>query len=504
MEDASPSATASVRTTAGVVRGAVIDGVQTFKGVPYADGRAEVARFRPAGPARAWSGERNATTHGPICPQNDDDGVGAFASFTQDEDCQNLTIWTPDLAGSRPVFVWFHGGGFTTGCGSLGLYDGARLAREQDLVVVGVNYRLGVLGWPPFQVHGPEITNNLGLTDCIAALEWVRDNIAAFGGDPDNVTQSGQSAGGMISAMLGLVAPAPFAKAMPLSLQTLVGLEPERQARYAAECLAEFDLGAADLPRLTDAPVADLLKAQWTVRQRALHGLDITAQIRWPFMPNRDDVLITRDPADQVAGAARARPLLTGATTEELVVTPLQLNANPTAAKLSTCALSQAGLTKLFGAEAAAQVWKTYEAAYPGLPDSDLAGLIATDKDYRIPALRLAEAPGPAKAFVYAFAYRGRGAYFPNAHHALDLPFWFGTVHDPRYAHFFLGGEATEGELDLSRRMTTALGDFARTGAPSWAAYATDSRATMVFDVDRGLENDPQSATRQVWTDLLP
>ena len=502
MHDASlePIRTASVRTTAGAVRGLVVDGVQTFKGVPYAD----AARFRPAGPPRAWSGERDATTHGPICPQNDDDGVGAFANFTQDEDCQNLSIWTPGLTGARPVFVWFHGGGFTTGSGSLGLYDGARLAREQDLVVVCVNYRLGVLGWPPFQIHGAEVTNNLGLTDCIAALDWVRDNIAAFGGDPDNVTQSGQSAGGMISAMLGLVAPAAFAKAMPLSLQTLVGLEPERQAQYAAECLAEFGLGADDLPRLKNAPVADLLKAQWTVRQRALHSLDTTAQIRWPCMPNRDGILVKGDPADLVAGAPRTRPLLTGATTEELVVTPLQLNANPTAAELSTRAVSQAGLTKLFGAEAATRVWATYEAAYPGLPDSDLAGLIATDKDYRLPALRLAEAPGPAEAFVYAFAYRGRGPYFPNAHHALDLPFWFGTVHDPRYAHFFLGGEATEGEMDLSRRMMAAIGDFARTGAPAWPAYVAGDRATMVFDVDGSLENDPQPATRQVWTGLLP
>lgn len=496
--------TPAVRTVAGLVSGLDLGGVSAFKGVPYADGRAEVARFRPAGPPRAWSGVRQTVSPGPICPQNDDDGIGAMAEFIQDEDCLNLNIWTPALDGRRPVFVWFHGGGFTTGSGSLSLYDGAALARAHGLVVVTVNYRLGVFGWPPFQAHGPEVSNNLGLLDCIAALDWVRENIAAFGGDPDNVTQSGQSAGGMISAVLGLVAPqAAFAKAMPLSLQTLVGLEPERQAAYAGEVLAALELADGDLDGLARASAADLLRAQHVVRQRALRGLDPTAQIRWPFMPNRDGLLIQGDPADLVRATPRTRPLLTGYTTEELVVTPLQLNANPTAAELSTRAVCEAGLAKLFGAEAAARVWAVYASAYPHAGESDLAGLIATDKDYRVPALRLAEARGTAEAFVYAFAYSGRGPYFTNAHHALDLPFWFGTLTEPRLARLFLGGPPTEGDLALSARMQAALAGFCRDGAPGWPRYDA-RRATAILDVGTGVEPDPQPLTRAVWETLLP
>jgi para-nitrobenzyl esterase len=162
-----------------------------------------------------------------------------------------------------------------------------------------------------------------------------------------------------------------------------------------------------------------------------------------------------------------------------------------------------AGLTKLFGAAAAETVWSTYAVAYPGATESELCGLIATDKDYRLPALRLAEA-NRADSFVYAFDYRGRGPYFPNAHHALDLPFWFGTVEDPRFAGFFLGGEATAGELALAGAMQTALGRFLRGQGAGWAPYADPARATMIFGLDPAARNDPAPATRRIWDGLVP
>jgi para-nitrobenzyl esterase len=498
-----------IATAQGQVRGlALPSGVQAFLGVPYAGSTAPPHRFRAPRPPRAWDGVREATTYGPICPQNDDDGVGAFAHLTPSEDCLNLNIWTPACDGAaRGVFVFFHGGGFTTGTGSLSLYDGARLAAAENIVVVTANYRLGVLGWPPFAAWGPAESRNLGLLDAMAALRWVRQNIAAFGGDPDKVTQGGQSAGAMISAMLTRMPQADglFAQAAPMSLQTLVGLEPDRQDRYAAEMLAE--VGAPDIAALRTAPLEDLLKAQWTVRQRALHVVDTVDQLRWPFMPNRDGLLIEEDPAAWVAPGPRRRtattPVMAGYTTEELVVTPLQLNANPTAATLSTRAVTLAGLTQLFGETAAQNIWETYVAAYPQASESELCGLIATDKDYRMPAVRLAEAAGAGEAYVYAFAYRGRGPYFPNAHHALDLPFWFAATAEPRYAGFFLGGEATEAESALTRDMQRALGGFVRGEGPGWAAYEPARRETMVFGLDSAAETDPAADTRRVWDGLV-
>ncbi len=495
-----------VRTAQGTLQGGVENGVRVFRGVPY--GRVSAAlRFCAPKPPAAWSGDRLAVAAGPICPQNDDDGVGAYLAFAQDEDCLNLSIWAPQAPGPHPVLVWFHGGAFVTGTGALSLYDGSTLAREQNIVVVSVNYRLGVLGWPPFQVRGASVSNNLGLLDCVAALQWLRANIAAFGGDPDNVTQSGQSAGAMISAMLGLVPQARglFAKAAPMSLQTLVALEPERQARYTRAILTALDLGPEDMDKLAAAPVAALLKAQWQVRQAAMSAVDTVEQLRWPFMPNVDGILFTGDPANEMAALRRTWPLLTGATAEELVVTPLQLAANPTAAQLSTRAATLAGLARLFAAAAAERIWRVYAEAYPAASESELSGLIATDKDYRIPALRLAEAPtAQADAFTYTFTYRGRGPYYPNAHHALDLPFWFGTLREPRYAGFFLGGDATEAELALSRKMRDALGAFMRSGDPGWPAYRTGMRETMIFGLPGGAARDPQGSTRAVWEGLIP
>jgi len=499
-----------VATTQGRLRGLALPyGVQAFLGVPFAGSTAPPHRFRAPRPARAWDGVRDATAYGPICPQNDDDGIGAYAAAEQSEDCLNLNIWTPACDGARRgVFVFFHGGAFVTGAGSLSLYDGARLAAAEDVVVVTVNYRLGMLGWPPFAAWGPKESRNLGLLDAIAALRWIGENIDAFGGDPARVTHGGQSAGAMISAMLTRLPQARglFAGAAPMSLQTLVGLETDRQDRYAAEILSE--LGAADLEPLKTASITDLLKAQWTVRQRALHVIDTVEQLRWPFMPNRDGLLIDEDPADWVAPGPRQRPasapVMAGYTTEELVVTPLQLNANPTAATLSTRAVTLAGLTRLFHEAAARRIWDTYAKAYPQASESELCGLIATDKDYRIPAVRLAEAAAAGEAHLYAFDYRGRGPYFPNAHHALDLPFWFGATADARYAGFFLGGEATEAEAALTQAMQRALGGFVRGEGPGWAPYDPARRETMVFGLASAAALDPAADTRRVWDGLIP
>jgi para-nitrobenzyl esterase len=179
-----------VHTPNGTLQGLVSDGVTRFRGVPYATAE----RFAPPVPAPAWSGVRDATSHGPIAPQPPSRLRTAMGDYQrpQAEDCLTLTIATPSTEGARPVIVWLHGGAYLSGAGSLDWYDGGPLARDGDCVVVGVNYRLGALGF--LKLLGLA-EGNMGLLDMLAALRWVRDNIAAFGGDPARVTVMGQSAG---------------------------------------------------------------------------------------------------------------------------------------------------------------------------------------------------------------------------------------------------------------------------------------------------------------------
>ncbi len=497
-------------TTGGSVRGAINSaGVVAFRGVPFAASTAGPGRFRPPAPVPGWSGIRDTLAAGPIAPQNDDDRMGLLARYTQSEDCLNLNIWTPALDDTRrPVIVFMHGGGFTTGSGSLGLYDGSILARAHDVVVVTINYRLGIFGFPPFQLHGPEVSANLGLEDAIAALQWVKANIAAFGGDPDRVLQCGQSAGGMLSATMGVVPAARglYQRAVPMSLQYLVTVDRDRQARYTAEILAALGIARGDLRRLADLPMAALLEAQGVVRAKGLAAANPEDQIRWPFMLNHDDIVLGEDPCVAIGkGRYRDVPTLVGATTEELMLSPAQERANPTARARLAKDVFLAGLRGQIGAGKTDAVWSAYRTEYPDKSDIDLAGLISTDQLYRIPAVRLAEAQGrhPGRAWAYQVGYRGTGPVFHGAHHAIDLPFWFGTIKYPPVAAIFLGHDATELELTLAAEMQRTLATFARSGMAEWPVYELRTRQTRMFDLESRTVADPRPATRKVWDGVV-
>jgi para-nitrobenzyl esterase len=355
-----------IETTAGPVRGTADRTVQTHLGIPYATAR----RFRPPDPAPRWTSIRDATRAGPAAPQSPSRLTAALGSMgigAQDEDCLTVNIWAPDGATGRPVLVWLHGGAFTTGAGSQPWYDGARLARELGVVVVVPNYRLGALGF----LHMPDAPGwapNCGLLDQLAALEWTRANVAAFGGDPDRVTVAGQSAGAQ-SILALLHTPAAgrlFRRAVlqsaPLGLAPLGPVEAGGRAR---SLLAELGLGPAEHDRLLDVPTGALLAAQDAVARglarpfqlgpafQLVAGGGVPAELREPDVTGIEVVLTTTeheadaftwpDPRVRAMGPDEAsdalRPLLGDTAAEqhhEHAAQHLELTAGQVASDLTT------------------------------------------------------------------------------------------------------------------------------------------------------------------------
>src|SRR6516164_4221145 len=298
-----PTQTLLVKTTAGVVRGVQENGIAVFRGVPYAASPAGDLRFSPPQPLPAWEGMRDATRDGPIAPQGRSRLAHIMGDFErpQSEDCLTLTVWTPAPdAAKRPVLVWLHGGAFSSGAGSLPWYSGERFAANGDMVVVSINYRLGVLGF----LCLPGVSDgNLGLLDQVAALRFVRDNIAAFGGDPDNVTVVGQSAGAASIAMLMTM---PLARGLfrraimqstPFGQLTRVLDDSHRVGRRLLEVLELKPQQAAELKAL---PAPKFVTAQGELARLEKKFADAMA----PFWPVIDgDVLPTQVAAALKSGA---------------------------------------------------------------------------------------------------------------------------------------------------------------------------------------------------------
>jgi para-nitrobenzyl esterase len=502
---------AVVETRSGRLEGAPHAGVLAFRGIPYA--RPPVGALRFCAPEREepWPGVRAAREFAPSAPQSPLAlPLPGLDIGPMDEDCLALNVYTPAAdAARRPVLVWIHGGGFVIGSGSQPLYDGAYLARRGDAVVVTVNYRLGPLGFLYLAELCPELegaVGNAGLRDQIAALAWVRENIAAFGGDPANVTIFGESAGGMSVATL-LAMPAAsglFARAIPQSGAAHNVHDRETATRVAEEFLAELGLprarAAAALRELPPDKVLDL-HAQTVLRLGQAAG-------PLPFQPLVDGDSLPEPPLDALRrGASSAAAVLTGTTRDEWKLFQF-LDAG--LAKLDEAALVARVGAQLRGADADALV-ETYRAARPGARPAELLFAIETDRVFRIPALRLAEARNAAAAptFVYRFDWESPalgGAL--GACHAVELPFVFGTLGHAGSELF--AGKGPEAERLCARTMDTWLA-FARSGDPSHAElpggrvprYDLERRATLLLGRECALELDPCSAERRAWDAIL-
>ncbi|HUO48693.1 MAG TPA: carboxylesterase family protein [Acidimicrobiales bacterium] len=498
------------RTAAGLVRGAEENGLWVFRGVPYARAGAGAGRWRAPEAPEHWTGIHDALAWGPIAPQAPPiPGLSLPGDpFDAAEDCLNLNIWTPGLDDARrPVMVWHHGGGFTTGTGASGLFDGRHLAAA-GVVVVTFNYRLGALGFlaHPELADGDEDAGNWGLLDQLALLRWVQEHIAGFGGDPGNVTVFGESAGAMSIAdvLCAPVAAGLFRRAVLQSGPPATGTVDWGARR--AERLAEL-LGLGSLRRrsLESVPPDELVAA---TRQLAAQ-IPGDGGLPLPFLPVVDGVVLDQAPELAMADpAAELVPVLVGTTRDEAA---LYIAPDPSSIDLEPDGVVRR-LGRLVSPEAAAIVVGTYQEARAGrsepIAGRDLWTAVVSDYVFRLPSVHLAEryAAHGAAAFSYLFSWESPflGGAFGSCH-GLDVPFVFGSLANP-VVHPFTGGG--EDAFALSMRMRHAWLAFARTGDPScdavgdWPRYDSARRATMVLGRDSGLEDDPRGAERVVWDDV--
>ncbi len=491
-----------VRTTGGAVRGVdgAVPGVTAFRGIPYAAPPVGPLRLRPPQPPPPWSGERDGGVAGPVAPQRPGPLERTFGGYGRmDEDCLTANVWTPgaDPGAARPVLVWIHGGGFTTGTGSIPWYDGSRLAARGDVVVVTFNYRLGALGFLHLGDLGGEAwagSGNTGLLDQVAALRWVAENIAAFGGDPDRVTVFGESAGAMSIATL-LAMPEATGLFFRAILQsgggTFVQDRPTATA-LAASVLDELGVPHDDLSRLTDIPVEAVLEAQAVAGGRR-GGVGLA------FVPVVDGATLPSAPEAALAtGVAADVAVLAGSNRDEMrlfsAVAPDAFSAADDAEVLrKVAALPDVG------PDGAATILAAYRRHDPELSPTDLHVMVHTDHAFRRPVQRLAglQASVGGAAWVYWFTWASpiMGGWL-GSFHALEIPFVFDNLGQPN-VEVMTGGEDVQ---VLADAMSDAWLAFARGGDPGWPRYdPTGDRATMRFDLPSEVLTDPDRALRQAW-----
>jgi para-nitrobenzyl esterase len=488
-----------VRTRSGRVRGREADGVTAFKGIPYAAPPFGPDRFGPPRPPQPWDGVRDATEPGPTAPHPG--YVAPYDLLLPDplipgEDCLNLNVWTPDPGGAGlPVMVWVHGGAFVNGSGVVPTYDGARFARD-GVVLVTFNYRLGVDGYLFFEAG----TNNRGLLDQLAALAWVQEEIAAFGGDPARVTVFGESAGAMsIGALLACPrAEGLFVRAIAQSGAGHHAITPAT-ARLVAGQLRER-VGVEPTPEaLAELPLDRLVAAQVVVTQAA--QLDPNPG-RWgevaanlmAFEPVVDGDLLPDVPIRRLAeGAAPGVEVLTGTNTEEhrFFLIPNGIADHVTEGML-------AAVAGAYGLDVP-RALATYRETRPEDTAGELLAAVMTDWFFRIPAVRLCEAreAGGAPAFQYEFAWRSpRYDGRLGACHALELAFVFDTLDHPSGVPL-LGEDPPQGIADEMHRAWIA---FATSGDPGWPEYHLASRAVMRFaEGGSAVVEDPRAGERGLW-----
>jgi para-nitrobenzyl esterase len=502
-----------VATTAGKIAGRELNGaaapVLQFRNVPYAATTGGAHRFRPARPVEPWDDVRDGTEHGAIAPQPASplESLLGAAKMEASEDCLTLTVTTPGLDGARPVLVWIHGGAFTGGTGATPWYDGASFARNGDVVVVSINYRLGALGFLHLgHLLGDDFADSgsAGIADQIAALEWVRDNIASFGGDPTRVTIFGESAGGMsVGTLLGAPrAQGLFTTAIAQSGAAQNASTPDQAAEMTALVLAELGLTEAGADGLLSVEVDRILAAQVAASttlsaSRGLAGINGGGL---PIQPVAQTPTLPAQPLDAIAaGSAAGVRVVTGTTTEEWKLFGLMLRA--TQEPLDHERLVHRA-TKALG-DGGADLVEQYTANRPGQSADDVWSALVTDFVFRIPAIRMLEAQLAHRDDVYLYEFDHRSTAWGGALgacHAIEIPFVFDNLDQPGAAQFI--GELGDHERALAQE-TNAAWLAAATGGEPWDRYDAARRATRRFGgATPGVLEDPHGDERELWSGL--
>lgn len=514
-----------VTTTLGQVRGSsTADGIHVFKGVRYGAPAGGGNRFRPPAPATPWTGIADATEYGPACPQiglQSPEAIAKLVSGTSmgasgtspvdlvggtgavDEDCLFLNVRTPGLGDGarRPVMVWLHGGAFSNGSGARPVCDGTALARRGDVVAITLNHRLGLLGYLHLgDILGEEYASSghAGMLDIVMALEWIRDNVEAFGGDPGNVMIYGVSGGGgKVSALLSMPGAAGlFHRAAVQSGAALRFPSREQASERAAQVLAELALPDPVATAITRVPVAKLLDIHVAFIERA-GGM---AAEGFGFSPHFGDDVLPVAPADAIAAGdySGSVPLLIGTTREEYTrfLAPTgPLDDDQVRARLG------AGL----GARADDLV-RAYRASAPAAPGEDLLVWLLSDQKMRMEAIEMAERKargGSAGVYLYLLTWPSPAlGGWARATHSLCTPLVMDNCDaSPMTAPY-------EQSREVAAAMSDAWIAFARSGDPShpglppWPRYDPEHRSTMLFDLPSHVEQDPYGDRRRAWASL--
>ncbi|MFL5808185.1 MAG: carboxylesterase/lipase family protein [Flavisolibacter sp.] len=493
---------AIVETESGKVRGYIHKGIFTYKGIPYAKADRFMAPVKPA----AWKDVRSSLAYGPVCPMDPTTTVNDEFEFPfhhnwgyTNENCQTLNVWSPGINDNkkRPVMVWFHGGGFTAGSYvELPSYDGENISRKGDVVLVSVNHRLNVLGFLDLSAYGDKYKSspNAGLLDLVAALQWVKQNIAQFGGDPNNVTIFGQSGGGgkVTSLMNAPSAKGLFHKAIVESGSYLTGFtEQSISKRITAALLEELQLQPSQVDSLQTISYERLNAAGKKALSKVAAALKTEGKtvpmfgLSWG--PILDGSFLPYQPTDAAAiEIAKDVPMLVGSTKNEF--TPFIPGA-----KLSTMDDLKANLQKKYGDKTDAYI-NAVKKAYPETTNPE--DYVSIDVFFRpgtISHANLKAVDGAAPVYMYLFSWQSPvndGKY--KAMHCMELPFVFNNI--DKCEEMTGGGKEA---YTLADKMSSAWINFARTGdpnvkkLPNWPAYTQQNGAVMIFDNKCEVKNNP-------------
>ncbi len=502
-----------VETSTGKVRGLFDRGVNVFKGIPYGGPVDGPARFAPPARAEPWPGVRDALEYGPTAVQ-DPDAFGLSPeliallpvreTIPMRENCLVLNVWTPAVNDGRrrPVLFWCHGGAFIAGSGSSAWYDGRNLCRKGDVVIVTINHRLGAFGYLHLEDidHRFAASGNAGMLDIIAALEWVRDNIAGFGGDPGNVTIFGESGGGakvsVLMAMPG--ARGLFHKAIIQSGPAVEMMSRPDATATAKQVLDELGLATNRVDELRRIPADRLLEAQIAVLKK-INLMSFANRRRVGFNPVIDGTILPAGPFAPAAPESSSHvPLMIGTNKDEMT---LFFALAPWIEGMDEALLRER--VRMFVGDRGDSLLALYQRARPYDSPRDLMMAIATDAGMRIPSLTMAArktALSGAPVFVYLFTWETAvmGGRLKSPH-ALEIPFVFDTLESAP-----LTGDSPA-RFALADMMSSTWLAFARAGDPNnptiphWPPYSTGERPTMIFDNECRVVNDPYQQERLAW-----